>query len=94
MGYAMSESGGGAQLPGMLAGSPVGAPEAPEETLSQVVRVSGYTAETVRRLADKGLIPCRRDGNGRRVFPSGSGELARRLRSERMAQFSRRSVGP
>lgn len=70
-----------------------GRPEGPEETLGQVVRAGAASEGLVRRYADLGLIPCRRDAYGRRVFPAGTGELVRQLKAKRLAQMGQPRIG-
>lgn len=57
-----------------------------DETLGQVARISESSENLIRRYADAGLIECRRDGYGRRVFPIGTGELVRKIKAEKKRQ--------
>lgn len=60
------------------------------ETMGQVVRGGETTDGLVRRYAELGLIECRRDSYGRRMFPPGTGEAVKRLKQERLSRHARR----
>lgn len=47
-------------------------------TVGEAARLSGLCANTIRRLADDGKIPCQRDYNDYRIFtPEGIEQLRR-----------------
>lgn len=55
-----------------------------DKTLGTVSKESGVSVPTLRLYADSGLIPCIRDSVGRRLFQHDAGQLALRVRQERM----------
>jgi DNA-binding transcriptional MerR regulator len=48
-------------------------------TVTDLVRESGLCPDTIRKYADTGKIPVKRDANNWRVFNKGSSEAAKKL---------------
>jgi DNA-binding transcriptional MerR regulator len=48
-------------------------------TAIDVARASGLSVQMVRRLTDRGMIPCQKDYNNWRIYSSESIKVARRL---------------
>ena len=63
-----------------------------DNTISAVANASANPQTTVRAWADKGLLPCRRDSAGRRLFPDSAIPAAIRLREAKEAHTVRRNT--
>lgn len=48
-------------------------------TISHIMRESGFCRDTVKKLANSGVLPHRRDVNGWRVFAPEAIEIAKKL---------------
>jgi len=38
-------------------------------TIKDLMKASGYSRDTVMKLANEGILPCERDANNWRIFP-------------------------
>ena len=62
-----------------------------DHTASEIAREVPVIPETVRGYADRGLLECRRLGNGTRLFQRSAIEKARELRNQRLGNRGRRA---